>query len=75
MLTDVHGKEGDSLAELFVRRSDDGVLANHTISSRPDIGQVAANDGAALYDHLAVQNNVLGTTEHRVATNFVTRSL
>jgi len=64
MVTNVHGKEGDSLAKLLIRRSDDGVPADHAVSPSPDIGQISTDYGAALDDHFAIEHDVLGVNVH-----------
>jgi len=75
MVTNVHGKEGDSLAKLLIRRSDDGVPADHAVSPSPDIGQISTDYGAALDDHFAIEHDVLGAAEHRMPTDFVSGGL
>lgn len=71
MIANVHGKEGDAFAKLFIGRSYHRVFANHTIPSGTHIGQIAAYYGPALYNHLAIEHNILGAAEHRVAAHLI----
>lgn len=59
MIANVHGKEGDAFAELFVGRTYHRVLANNTVSSTADIRQVATYYGSTLHNHFAIEYNIL----------------
>lgn len=75
MVAYVHWKEGDAFAELFVRWPDHRILANHAVPTGSHIGQITANNCSALDDHFAVEDDILGAAEHRVAAYLVSGGL
>lgn len=62
-------------AELLERRMNHSPLADDTISTGFDIGQVSPNYGSRLHNHLSVQDDVLRAAEDGLPTDFIPRSL
>lgn len=63
------------LAKLLERRTNHSVFANHTVSSSPYVSQVPSDHCSTLDNHLTIEDNILGTAQHRLPRNFVSRSL
>lgn len=75
MIADLEWEKGHAFAELFERRSDDGLARDDAVPADADVGQVPSDDGVALDDVLAIQDDVLGAAQHRLPGDAVARSL
>ena len=75
VVPDLEGEEGHALAEALEWRPDHGLRADDAVPAHSHVGEVAADDGLALDDVLAVEDDVLGAAEDALSRNAVARSL
>ena len=75
MIPNMQRKECNTFAEFFERWPYDTTAFHDTVTSNSYICQVSSDDTVIHYNGLAIEDDVLASTQNRLATNFVPRCL
>ena len=75
VIPNLEREECDSLAELLERWPDHGFARDDAVSADSDVGKIASDDRVTLDDVLAVQDDILGSTEDGLPGDTVARGL
>lgn len=73
VITNVEREKSDPFAKLLEGWPDDAAALHHAVPPHPHVRQVAADD-AVVHDYrLAVEDDVLAATQHRLPAHLVAR--